>query len=71
MRRMGWRRLSDAEREGDGVKSVGNKHLWLFYAQPAELWKKQFGRLVKGGSAGGKTIGVTRATSKCFDLYRI
>lgn len=53
---MGWRRLSDAEREGDGVKSVGNKHLWLFYAQPAELWKKQFGRLVKGGAQVEKPL---------------
>ncbi|CAG12122.1 unnamed protein product [Tetraodon nigroviridis] len=45
MRRMGQRRLSDTERRGDGVKSVGNKHLWLFYAQAAELWKKQCSRL--------------------------
>lgn len=69
MRRMGWRRLSDAERQGDGVKSVGNKHLWLFYAQPAELWKKQFGRLVKEGAQVEKPLAFH--TSKCFDLYRI
>lgn len=63
MRRMGRRRLSDIEREGDGVKSVGNKHLWLFYAQAAELWKKQCSRL--GAAQVGKRAVSHIQTCKC------